>query len=29
VHPICLHVMGDALVHEIGFSLYLNNKHRR
>jgi hypothetical protein len=29
VHPICLHSMGDALVHEIGFSLYLNNKRRR
>ncbi len=26
VHPICLHVMGDALIHQIGFNLYWNNK---
>jgi hypothetical protein len=26
VHPICLHKLGDALVHEIGFSLYWNSK---
>lgn len=25
-HPICLHVMGDALIHEIGFRLYWNSK---
>jgi len=28
VHPICLHVLGDALVHSIGFSLYSNSKTR-
>jgi hypothetical protein len=26
VHPICLHVIGDALVHQIGFNLYWNSK---
>jgi hypothetical protein len=26
VHPICLHVMGDALIHQIGFNLYWNFK---
>jgi hypothetical protein len=25
-HPICLHVMGDALIHQIGFNLYWNSK---
>jgi hypothetical protein len=27
-HPICLNVLGDELVHAIGFSLYWNSKTR-
>jgi hypothetical protein len=26
VHPICLHVRGDALIHAIAFNLYWNSK---
>jgi len=26
VHPICLLVMGDELIHEINFTLYWNSK---
>ncbi|MFB3813496.1 MAG: hypothetical protein ACE14L_05235 [Terriglobales bacterium] len=29
VHPICLDVMGDALVHAIGFNLYWSSKTGR